>query len=157
MTDKPAPPAPRGQLFRGILVFVIGLAIILGIRVYLRVSGESRDAALASRQQEVQPIVTLAQKQVLADADLAAKLGEKPVTKEVSREGAGELDAATTIVHFNLVGSQGTAKVTTHAKQNDGNWLLTKIEATLSDGKTKEIPVPESDAPPELNFDTSSP
>ena len=155
MAENSAAP-PRSSIFRRVMSILVVLLAAGGIYIYGIWAENKRVAAEATRAEELKPIVALAQKLVLADADLSGLLGEKPQAQKARSEGQGELNTANTMVLFNLVGPKGTIPVAANAQQVDGNWRLTKVVATLPEGKTKELTLAADDAPPELNFDAGN-
>ncbi len=140
------------------IVAIILLAICGGLGTFVasRQAERARIAAEETRQQELKQIVSMTEKQASAKQEIVDALGEKPTVKNAKATVpiTQDLNLNDTTVEADLVGSKGTAQLVINAKQVDATWQLTKVQATLPDGKKVAVELPAEDAAPELDFDT---
>lgn len=161
--DYQQPPAKGGMSVVMIVLIVVGV-LFLGCAGFCGVSGYLASVTVRQGAQAISQALELiapsltAQIQIDSNEEVKAKLGEDLEYGDPKRVGdaAGELNTADTTFTMTVKakggGNGGVATV--HAAQVDGLWKVDKIEILCDDGTVINVPPPEGETPPSLDFGT---
>jgi hypothetical protein len=137
-------------------VLFLGCAGLCGGCYYLGKNAAQQIGTELGAAVELMPSMMQAQGLVLNDPQVVQKLGE-PVSPAGAgnpiRQGSGEVKPGGETFTFSVQGPNGSADVTASAMKDLGSWKLTVITVTCSDGTTINVPIPEGDSGPEMQFD----
>jgi hypothetical protein len=160
--EFPSPPQKSGGSNVVVIILVIlgvlclGCAGLCGGCYYLGKNAAQQIGTELNAAVELMPSMMQAQGLVLNDPQVVQKLGE-PVspagTGTPTRQGSGEVKPAGETFTFSVQGPNGSAEVAASAMKDLGSWKLTVITVTCSDGTTINVPIPDSDTGPEMQFD----
>ena len=153
-SSAPAKKGGLGRIIRNVLLVLLVVAVAGGLFLWQWQKAVKRKNLEETVLQELKQPEKIAFDAVAADDGAKAALGEDlKDAGGLTRDGSGELDRTSTVIHFDVAGSKGKGKVTAHSAQKQGAWQITApIEVKLADGKTIEIPKP-ADKEPEINLE----
>jgi hypothetical protein len=150
------PPKKKGSLLRLIGMGLLGLLImgvVGGVGLWIKNRADKQRNLEDNILQELKQPQKIALDAVAADSGAKEALGDDIQDGgDLSRDGTGELERTSTVIHFDVVGSKGKGRVTAPAAHQDGAWQITgEIELKAAHGKTIKVPQP-GNKPPDIDL-----
>ena len=152
-TSPPKPKRTIGQHAFNIFLWLVIIGAIAAAGIWFKGKVDKARNLEDSLLQDLKQPQKLALDAVAADSGAKEALGDDiQDAGGLGRDGSGELNRASTVLHFDVAGSKAKGRVSTTAADN-GGWQITgDIEVKLSNGKTIKIPKP-AEKPPDINLD----